>query len=447
MDQYYPGPAESLLFGNLPDLFNMGNALSPSPVFLQRMHGVHGKVFRFFAGPLWQGPSALVLAFLDPVDCRQLFERAPDRVDASFGLAGFLTRDGALFPRGCDVARRRALYASAVASPEAVGLLRRVATDACDDAVVAGVDSDFTQTAHTLVFNCLYAWLIARPAAAPMFRSLFDSAARDAAQWKGRRVEPVWDSAFRAHKAKVAQLRTFVAALMQQAAPPGDASALGVLARDGGQDADALLGLFEAALAPTRAALAWLFHLLAANADAQRALAAELAASAAPGDDGESLLRASVLESLRVRPAVPAVARQSDVRGVHVGQPYTFEDSGFFGEAWLPARTPAFASLFAAGRLARFFGPHPGDFCPQRFLTQDAAGQSARASSMPFGGGERACVGADAAVALLESIAARVLLRFSVEPDGGDGALQGAFADGLLVPEAPVRLVFKPRAR
>lgn len=139
----------------------------------------------------------------------------------------------------------------------------------------------------------------------------------------------------------------------------------------------------------TAVGLAWTLELLARHPVAERAAVAD----AASGDG--SYLAATIRESLRLRPVVPAFGRSLGV-------------AKRLGDFELPAGSVVSPSIYLAHTTARNF-PDPLAFKPERFL-----GEGSRPGWMPFGGGVRRCLGAAMAETLMRAVLAELLPRLSL---------------------------------
>jgi cytochrome P450 family 135 len=133
---------------------------------------------------------------------------------------------------------------------------------------------------------------------------------------------------------------------------------------------DQLLTLLLAGHETTATALAWTFDLLLRHAEPRQRLLDSLAA----GEDG--YLRATISESLRLRPVVPLAGRRLST-----------ELSA--GGLTLPAGTDVTPAIWLAHTRADVY-PEPFAFRPERFL--DEAPDTY--AWIPFGGGVRRCIGA-----------------------------------------------------
>jgi cytochrome P450 family 135 len=115
--------------------------------------------------------------------------------------------------------------------------------------------------------------------------------------------------------------------------------------------------------------------------------------------DDDDYLDAVVKETLRVRPVIVDVARKL-TRDVEIG-------------GWqLPAGTmvlPAIAALHARADLY----PAPGEFRPERFLSEGAESYA----WIPFGGGVRRCIGAAFAQVEMRVVLREVLRRVRLRAD------------------------------
>ena len=194
---------------------------------------------------------------------------------------------------------------------------------------------------------------------------------------------------------------------------------------------DELLTLVMAGYETTTSALAWAFERLLRSPDALGKLIDSL------GDGDDAYLDAVVMETLRLRPVVPVVARK-------VSEPVTL------GDHTVPAGTVLMASVYLMHRDPALFS-EPDAFIPERFL--EARKQSG--AWIPFGGGVRRCLGASFAqlemkVVLRTVLEAATLRPIDPEPEpvrrkrftfapGGEGprGRRGARRAGLTCNELP----------
>jgi cytochrome P450 len=166
--------------------------------------------------------------------------------------------------------------------------------------------------------------------------------------------------------------------------------------------------------------LAWLWHLLALNPEAQKKLHDEvdevLGGRTPTAADVERLVwtRACFEEAMRLYPPAWVLEREA------VADDYRI----------LRGSTVIFP-VYLIHRDPRWWA-RPETFDPTRFLGERAA-QSYRGAYLPFGAGRRACVGANFALMEATLIAAMVSQRFVLDPHPRDP----------VVPEATVTL--RPR--
>jgi cytochrome P450 len=184
-----------------------------------------------------------------------------------------------------------------------------------------------------------------------------------------------------------------------------------------------LLTLLEAGHETTAKALTWALYLLARAPDWQQRVADE--AWAVAGDkpiSADVISRLEVTqrvlkEAMRLYPPAPVMARQC-------AEPLNI------GGHRLPAGTQLVIPIYAIHRHRKLWSD-PDRFDPDRFLTEAEAGRS-RTQYMPFGGGQRVCIGAT--FALME---ATVLLATFVR------AARFGW-DGRHVPEPISRITLRP---
>lgn len=198
----------------------------------------------------------------------------------------------------------------------------------------------------------------------------------------------------------------------------------------GGGDRDDLLGLLLAAYPDDPAtvrnqiitflvaghetvasALTWAFGLLAQHPHAQAAAHREVDREAGAGDlalpdlDRLPFVRACFDEALRLYPPAWVITRSASCDTVLAGRAIP-EGSLIIISPWLMHRDPV-----------RW--PLPDAFLPERFgVRAGAAARAAttRAEYLPFGTGQRLCIGRDVAIVEAAIVLAMVLREFAFEP-------------------------------
>ena len=180
---------------------------------------------------------------------------------------------------------------------------------------------------------------------------------------------------------------------------------------------DELVGLLIAAVEPGGVGLTWMLERLTHHPAVVAAILAERG-----GED--ALTRAAILETLHTRPPIVDAARELSVP-VEVG--------GYE----LAAGTRVIVAIPLVHDVVATAGKQP--FCPQRWLTGDAP-----RPSLPFGGGERTCLGAALTIVQARAVVPEVLARLLLAPAGAPErvALRGT----ALVPHRGARVVAAPRA-
>jgi cytochrome P450 family 135 len=150
---------------------------------------------------------------------------------------------------------------------------------------------------------------------------------------------------------------------------------------------DQLMTLLLAGHETTATALAWSFDLLLRHRTVLTRLREELI------DGGEEYLRATISESLRLRPVIPLAGRRLATELVADGMA-------------LPAGTDVTPAIWLTHTRADLY-PEPFAFRPERFLETppDTYGW------LPFGGGIRRCIGAAFAEFEMRIVLREVLTR------------------------------------
>ena len=185
---------------------------------------------------------------------------------------------------------------------------------------------------------------------------------------------------------------------------------------------DELMTLVVAGYETTATTLAWALERLARNPAALAAAEAE--ADAGGGPYTEAVLK----ETLRVRPALPTVARA-------VAEPFAL------GEHLLPRGAEIRLAVLLVHHRADIY-PDPYAFRPERFL-----GQAPEAHAwLPFGGGRRRCIGARFAMQEMQAVLATLLAQVRVRPPGDEGEEERMrHRDITLTPARGARLLLEPR--
>jgi len=160
---------------------------------------------------------------------------------------------------------------------------------------------------------------------------------------------------------------------------------------------DELMTLLVAGHETTATALAWTLERLARHPDALAGVVAEQRAG------GSELLEATIKETLRLRPVVPAVVRQLQA-------PMTF------GGWDLPAGVHIGPSIYLLHRRRDLY-PDPLAFRPVRFLERSYGTYE----WIPFGGGIRRCLGASFALFEMRVVLSTLLERVQLQPARGSG--------------------------
>jgi cytochrome P450 family 135 len=175
---------------------------------------------------------------------------------------------------------------------------------------------------------------------------------------------------------------------------------------------------------PTSSSLAWVFERLLRHPEKLARLQDELLAG-----EGDAYLDAVIKETLRLRPPVSVVVRR-------LLKPATL------GGYDLPAETLIAPCVYLIHHRADVY-ENPGEFVPERFLTQRAAVPT----WIPFGGGARRCLAASYAEQEMKRVLRTVLEEVELEPveSRSERVTRGAIAfspaqHGLVVarPIAPV---------
>lgn len=183
---------------------------------------------------------------------------------------------------------------------------------------------------------------------------------------------------------------------------------------------DELMTLLWAGYETTATTLAWALELLARDGEALERVSAEAEAG------GGAYTDAAIKETLRLRPAIPIVARE-------VKAPFAL------GEHPIPPGTVIGPAVLLLHHRPDVY-PDPGRFRPERFLER----QPDPFAWIPFGGGVRRCIGARFALHEMRVVLATLLARVTVR---AGGAMPEAMRtrNVLLMPGREARLTLHRR--
>ncbi len=174
---------------------------------------------------------------------------------------------------------------------------------------------------------------------------------------------------------------------------------------------------------PTSSSLAWVFERLLRHPDKLARLQAEVSEGG-----GDEYLDAVVKETLRLRPPVSVVVRR-------------LLKPARLGGYELPAGTLIAPCVYLVHHRADVY-ESPGEFIPERFLTQRASVPT----WIPFGGGSRRCLAASYAEQEMKRVVRTVLEEVELEPVEA-GAERIARAAISFSPAEHGLVVAKPRTR
>jgi cytochrome P450 len=184
-------------------------------------------------------------------------------------------------------------------------------------------------------------------------------------------------------------------------------------------NADQVFALLLAGHETTATALAWAVDLLARAPDVAREVARE------PRGSNRPWLDAVIWEALRLRPPLVDIVRQP-------AQPVRLAGSMIEAGALLLIPPPLIHLQATPGDADRFK--------PERFLSHRPDPHT----WLPFGGGDRRCLGASLAMLELREIVPQIVERFVLKPERADGERVRLYGTAL-VPARGARVVLAAR--
>jgi cytochrome P450 len=158
---------------------------------------------------------------------------------------------------------------------------------------------------------------------------------------------------------------------------------------------DEAITFYIAGYETTGTALAWTLWLLARHPRIRDELHAELDG----GSDETPLLRACMEEGLRLYPPAMFVIRHAVADDEIGGHPVS-AGTAVLVSPWLVHRNPG-------------IWPRPAEFEPRRFMDPALVAERPRLAWIPFGAGQRICIGKSLALLELEEALRRILKRFT----------------------------------
>jgi cytochrome P450 len=159
---------------------------------------------------------------------------------------------------------------------------------------------------------------------------------------------------------------------------------------------DELMSLLVAGHETTASTLAWAFERLSREPRVLATLTDEVR-----GGEDESYLTATIQETLRRRPVLPATAPRMVKQPIEVG-----------GWAY-PTGVSLVANAYLLHHDADLY-PDPYAFRPERFLEEPPGTYT----WIPFGGGRRRCLGSSFAMLEMKVVIASILRAFELRPAG-----------------------------
>jgi cytochrome P450 len=184
---------------------------------------------------------------------------------------------------------------------------------------------------------------------------------------------------------------------------------------------DELMTLLVAGYETTAVTLAWALERLARNPAALARVTEEAC------DGGGAYTDAAIKETLRLRPAIPIVARA-------VKRPYALAGHT------IPAGAVIGPAVLLLHHRPDIY-PEPTEFRPERFLDRPPDPHT----WIPFGGGVRRCIGARFALHEMRVVLSSLLARFAVRTtDGRDESMRSRTV--ILTPARRARLILEERA-
>ncbi len=233
----------------------------------------------------------------------------------------------------------------------------------------------------------------------------------------------------------------------RRARPTDDILGMMVAARDeDGQPLsdEAILGhvniLLVAGHETSTTMASWLLYLLATHPDYLARVRAEVAELAGPEPDAPLSLDA--IKALRVLGNALSEAGRlwSPVASGPRGVVSDFE----FGGYHVPAGTQARYSIVGGHWLPSIFA-NPERFDPDRFAPPREEDKKVPYALIPFGGGQRICIGVNFAQVEIKALAAHVLRAYDLEPITGQDVAQ-LYAPTIGSPSKGIRVRVRERA-
>jgi cytochrome P450 len=186
---------------------------------------------------------------------------------------------------------------------------------------------------------------------------------------------------------------------------------------------DELLTLVLAGFETTANSLAWAWERLVRNPEAYDRLRDAVRSD----EDAAAHIDATIVESMRSRPVIPAVGRR-------VAVPWRL------GDYAVPAGTPVIMSILLVHHREDLY-PDPFAFRPERFLHH----KPGTYEWIPFGGGTRRCLGAALAMAEQRVVLEAMVRRLDLEADDPEPE-HAQHRNVTMIPARGARVVVRSRS-
>jgi cytochrome P450 len=192
-----------------------------------------------------------------------------------------------------------------------------------------------------------------------------------------------------------------------------------------------MLSFLTASYGTVSTALSWFIHLMSKHPRVQMKIKKELAEHNLHQISAEQLdslvyLDCVLRELFRFAPPLHSSLRT-----------LTVDDQLPASGVYLKKGEQVFISIYNLGRDPRYWSESidPNHFYPERFLIEDHQSNDKRAASIPFGGGNRQCIGKDLARFELKVICARLMQQVTFGDGGPDVNAGGYKQTDTIIPK------------
>jgi len=461
-----PGPAVSLVSGNLPEMISYGGFTEE---MFRAFHAKYGDFIRFFIFPYMMNCS-----INDPVLVSDLYQKTRDRPLETYMFLWYLGNENLMFQRGPIVKEMRLRYGKMITARSQLDKLNEVTQRETAAAVQkwltpagqAGRPVDIFEQLGPLIYDVMGQVMFHRPwLSSPEGREIYAlhvyliENVNRWLLWAAMPVGPLFYPPYLKYIMTIKKWRSCVAALIDEKAKEAEAnpakfandeSAIAMILKSKNEQGEpffsraraisTVCGFLNGAYDTTHVSTYWMVYHLAKYPEVQKKcledFAAQMPGVTEPGVDDLrkcEYFHATFMESMRIRATVPVNQRVNFSEDIEVG--------GFT----IPKGVNVNIPNGVMHNDSRYFGDRCDLFRPERFLGESPQAVKARDSWMPFGAHSRMCIGFTFAQVEIKQMFYTILTRSTMEPEDPTDPGEVIIEAGVNAPKKHAKFYFRER--